>query len=158
MRHYFYPTGILRHGLNCGLISVTQAEREQSLKGFSLGTVRVLVATDVASRGLDIKGIGHVVNMDLPKTFEDYVHRIGEDFIFVRFIRTRYTSLISLRGGLSTLVVRGRGFLASISSLLFFLLSSSWLTVTYTLDQAVRGVLGLEAGRRPSGQTAIRSW
>ena len=38
----------------------------------------MLVATDVASRGLDIKGIGHVVNMDLPKTFEDYVHRIGE--------------------------------------------------------------------------------
>ena len=37
----------------------------------------MLVATDVASRGLDIKGIGHVVNMDLPKTFEDYVHRIG---------------------------------------------------------------------------------
>lgn len=35
------------------------------------------MATDVASRGLDIKGIGHVINMDLPKTFEDYVHRIG---------------------------------------------------------------------------------
>ena len=38
----------------------------------------MLVATDVASRGLDIKGIGHVVNADLPKTFEDYVHRIGK--------------------------------------------------------------------------------
>ena len=54
-----------------------QNERESALKGFTFGTVKVLVATDVASRGLDIKGIGHVVNMDLPKTFEDYVHRIG---------------------------------------------------------------------------------
>ena len=36
------------------------------------------MATDVASRGLDVKGIGHVVNLDLPRTFEDYVHRIGE--------------------------------------------------------------------------------
>lgn len=54
-----------------------QNERENALKSFSQGTVKVLVATDVASRGLDIKGIGHVVNMDLPKTFEDYVHRIG---------------------------------------------------------------------------------
>ena len=35
------------------------------------------MATDVASRGLDVKGIGHVVNLDLPRTFEDYVHRIG---------------------------------------------------------------------------------
>ena len=56
-----------------------QSDREQALRGFSLGSVKVLVATDVASRGLDIKGIGHVVNMDLPKTFEDYVHRIGAD-------------------------------------------------------------------------------
>jgi ATP-dependent RNA helicase DDX5/DBP2 len=54
-----------------------QGEREAALRDFSSQAVKVLVATDVASRGLDIKGIGHVVNMDLPKTFEDYVHRIG---------------------------------------------------------------------------------
>ncbi|GAX84739.1 hypothetical protein CEUSTIGMA_g12161.t1 [Chlamydomonas eustigma] len=54
-----------------------QREREDALREFSAGKVKVLVATDVASRGLDIKGIGHVVNMDLPKSFEDYVHRIG---------------------------------------------------------------------------------
>jgi len=54
-----------------------QYEREQSLKDFSNGAVRVLIATDVASRGLDVKGIGHVINMDLPRAFEDYVHRIG---------------------------------------------------------------------------------
>lgn len=55
-----------------------QYEREAALKDFSAGTVRVLIATDVASRGLDVKGIGHVINMDLPRAFEDYVHRIGE--------------------------------------------------------------------------------
>jgi superfamily II DNA/RNA helicase len=55
-----------------------QYEREAALRDFSSGTVRVLIATDVASRGLDVKGIGHVINMDLPRAFEDYVHRIGE--------------------------------------------------------------------------------
>jgi ATP-dependent RNA helicase DDX5/DBP2 len=55
-----------------------QWQRESALKDFSAGLAKVLVATDVASRGLDVKGIGHVVNMDLPRAFEDYVHRIGE--------------------------------------------------------------------------------
>jgi len=55
----------------------SQGEREAALRDFSTGRVPVLVATDVASRGLDVKGIAHVVNMDLPKAFEDYVHRIG---------------------------------------------------------------------------------
>lgn len=47
-----------------------QSEREAAIRDFASRVVRVLVATDVASRGLDIKGIGHVVNMDLPKQFE----------------------------------------------------------------------------------------
>jgi ATP-dependent RNA helicase DDX5/DBP2 len=55
----------------------SQSEREGALREFAAGRVPVLVATDVASRGLDIKGIAHVINMDLPKPFEDYVHRIG---------------------------------------------------------------------------------
>jgi hypothetical protein len=54
-----------------------QYDRQTALADFTAGRVSVLVATDVASRGLDIKGIGHVINCDLPKTFEDYVHRIG---------------------------------------------------------------------------------
>ena len=56
---------------------VVQYERQTALAEFTASRISVLVATDVASRGLDIKGIGHVVNADLPKTFEDYVHRIG---------------------------------------------------------------------------------
>lgn len=55
-----------------------QHDRQAALADFTCAKVSVLVATDVASRGLDIKGIAHVVNADLPKTFEDYVHRIGE--------------------------------------------------------------------------------
>ena len=58
-------------------VFMPQPERQSALAEFTAGRINVLVATDVASRGLDIKGIGHVVNADLPKTFEDYVHRIG---------------------------------------------------------------------------------
>ena len=64
------PSAALHGGLS-------QGEREAALRDFAAGHARVLVATDVASRGLDVKGIGHVVNMDLPRAFEDYVHRIG---------------------------------------------------------------------------------
>ena len=55
----------------------TQAERERSLKGFRDGRFEVLVATDIASRGLDIANVSHVVNYDVPQHPEDYVHRIG---------------------------------------------------------------------------------
>jgi len=55
----------------------SQGEREAALRDFRKATVPVLVATDVASRGLDVSGIGHVINLDLPRAFEDYVHRIG---------------------------------------------------------------------------------
>lgn len=55
----------------------SQAARMRALKDFKLGKVRVLVATDVASRGLDIDSLPHVVNFELPNVPEDYVHRIG---------------------------------------------------------------------------------
>ena len=55
----------------------TQGQRERTLDHFRKGKFGVLVATDVAARGLDVQGITHVVNFDLPRTFEDYVHRIG---------------------------------------------------------------------------------
>ncbi|KAM7501702.1 hypothetical protein LguiB_000606 [Lonicera macranthoides] len=55
----------------------TQTEREAALRDFRHGPTSILVATDVASRGLDVTGVAHVVNLDLPKTMEDYVHRIG---------------------------------------------------------------------------------
>jgi ATP-dependent RNA helicase RhlE len=55
----------------------TQQERIKALEAFKAGTIRVLVATDVAARGLDIEALPFVVNYDLPHNAEDYVHRIG---------------------------------------------------------------------------------
>lgn len=52
-------------------------QRKDALEGFKLGKYRVLVATDIASRGIDVKGIELVINFDLPENAEDYVHRIG---------------------------------------------------------------------------------
>ena len=54
-----------------------QGARNRTVQRLRLGTVKVLVATDVAARGLDIKGVSHVINFDLPMVAEDYVHRIG---------------------------------------------------------------------------------
>ncbi len=53
------------------------AQRQRSLTSFKSGHAPILVATDVAARGLDISGITHVINFDVPATYEDYVHRIG---------------------------------------------------------------------------------
>jgi ATP-dependent RNA helicase RhlE len=55
----------------------TQVQREKALEGFKDGSIRVLVATDIAQRGLDVSGISHVINYDVPQQPEDYVHRIG---------------------------------------------------------------------------------
>ncbi len=55
----------------------SQKQREQALDGFRKGKYRILVATDVAARGLDVEGISHVINYDIPPTADDYIHRIG---------------------------------------------------------------------------------
>lgn len=54
-----------------------QREREEALNDFKLGRMKLLIATSVAARGLDIKNVTHVINYDLPKSIDDYVHRIG---------------------------------------------------------------------------------
>ena len=68
-----------RQGINVGTIhgDRTQADRERDLAAFMDGYIKVLVATDVAARGLDVEGITHVVNYDFPRTPEDYLHRVG---------------------------------------------------------------------------------
>merc|ERR1739848_697606 len=54
-----------------------QREREEALRDFKTGRMPILIATAVAARGLDIKGVAHVINYDLPKSVDEYVHRIG---------------------------------------------------------------------------------
>jgi ATP-dependent RNA helicase RhlE len=55
----------------------TQSQRERALDGFKNGEYRVMVATDIAARGIDVTGISHVINFDVPVIPEDYIHRIG---------------------------------------------------------------------------------
>ncbi len=68
-----------RAGIDAGAMHAdkSQQQRMQALEDFKSGKLRVLVATDIAQRGLDISGITHVINYDVPQQPEDYVHRIG---------------------------------------------------------------------------------
>ena len=68
-----------REGIKAGAMHAdkTQGQRTKALDDFKTGKLRVLVATDIAQRGLDISGISHVINFDVPQQAEDYVHRIG---------------------------------------------------------------------------------
>lgn len=70
---------LVRCGLRAGLISgsIDQRKRLQIITKFKAGTLPILVATDVASRGLHVEAVSHVINYDLPQDPEDYVHRIG---------------------------------------------------------------------------------
>ncbi|XP_053395068.1 probable ATP-dependent RNA helicase DDX43 [Mercenaria mercenaria] len=67
------------HDISCQCIhgDREQCDREQALEDFKSGEVRILVATDVASRGLDVKDITYVFNFDMPRNIEEYVHRVG---------------------------------------------------------------------------------
>ncbi|MCP3943294.1 MAG: DEAD/DEAH box helicase [Desulfobacteraceae bacterium] len=57
--------------------NLSQQKRQQALNGFKDGTFKILVATDIAARGIDVQGISHVINYDVPDTAETYTHRIG---------------------------------------------------------------------------------
>ncbi|MGD8414393.1 MAG: DEAD/DEAH box helicase [Candidatus Latescibacterota bacterium] len=70
---------LTRDGISAGSIhsNKTQKARERALAGFERGKIQVLVATDIVARGIDVDGISHVVNYELPNDAESYVHRIG---------------------------------------------------------------------------------
>jgi ATP-dependent RNA helicase RhlE len=70
---------LVRKGVSCERIhgNRSQAQRTQALAGFKDGKYRVLVATDIAARGIDVEALSHVVNFDVPHVPEDYIHRVG---------------------------------------------------------------------------------
>src|SRR5262249_18308334 len=70
---------LVKRGVPCERIhgNRSQAQRTQALTGFKEGRYRVLVATDIAARGIDVEALSHVVNFDVPNVPEDYIHRVG---------------------------------------------------------------------------------
>ncbi|MEX2155190.1 MAG: DEAD/DEAH box helicase, partial [Gemmatimonadaceae bacterium] len=70
---------LTKRGVNAARIhgNRSQKQREDALAGFKSGRYRVLVATDIASRGIDVEALGHVVNFDVPLVPDDYIHRVG---------------------------------------------------------------------------------
>ncbi len=65
------------HASACLQGNLSQTQRQRAMEGFRLGRFRVLVATDIAARGIDVSRVAHVVNFDLPDTAETYTHRVG---------------------------------------------------------------------------------
>jgi ATP-dependent RNA helicase RhlE len=70
---------LVRHKLNAARIhgNRSQAQRTEALAGFKAGKYRILVATDIAARGIDVEALSHVVNFDVPAVPDDYIHRVG---------------------------------------------------------------------------------
>jgi ATP-dependent RNA helicase RhlE len=70
---------LAKHGVNAERIhgNRSQKQRTEALAGFKAGKYKVLVATDIAARGIDVEALGHVVNFDVPPAAEDYIHRVG---------------------------------------------------------------------------------
>jgi ATP-dependent RNA helicase RhlE len=70
---------LTKNGIKCERIhgNRSQKQRTEALAGFKSGKYRVLVATDIAARGIDVAELGHVVNFDVPPAPEDYIHRVG---------------------------------------------------------------------------------
>ena len=70
---------LLENGFQAAAIhgNKSQGQRQRALTQFKQNQVQILLATDVASRGLDIENVTHVINYDAPESYDDYIHRIG---------------------------------------------------------------------------------
>ncbi len=74
VNHRLQRAGVVSVAMHSGR---TQGQRQRAMDGFKAGKYQVMVATDIAARGIDVEGISHVVNFDVPVFAEDYIHRIG---------------------------------------------------------------------------------
>ncbi|MEE8593523.1 MAG: DEAD/DEAH box helicase, partial [Candidatus Bipolaricaulota bacterium] len=90
-----------KHGYHAAALqgNMTQNQRQQAINGFRNGKIDMLVATDIAARGIDVSKISHVINFDMPGTADAYTHRIGR------------TGRIGRSGEAFTLAVRGDGLM-----------------------------------------------
>jgi len=91
-----------KKGYNCVKLhsDILQSKREKIMKSFRNGDVQYLIATDVASRGLDIGGVDHIYNYDIPENAESYIHRIGRTG---RAGESGYTCLFAAQKDMQTL-------------------------------------------------------
>ncbi len=126
----------------------TQSQRNMALRGFQEGSYRVLVATDVAARGVHVEGIAHVVNYDLPQVPEDFIHRVGR------------TGRAGLRGTASTFSTRGeRGEIRKIEQLLQLQLTRRPVPSGLVQEPArVSQGAAVRFGERESRPHAVRSF
>jgi ATP-dependent RNA helicase RhlE len=126
----------------------TQSQRNLALRGFQEGSYRVLVATDVAARGVHVEGIAHVVNYDLPQVPEDFIHRVGR------------TGRAGLRGTASTFSTRSeRGEIRKIEQLLQLQLTRRPVPSGLEQEPARAGqAASARFGDRESRPHAVRSF
>jgi ATP-dependent RNA helicase RhlE len=126
----------------------TQSQRNQALSGFQQGHYRVMVATDVAARGIHVEGIAHVVNYDLPQAPEDFIHRVGR------------TGRAGASGTASTFGTRSeRGEIRRIERALNIQLTRSPVSAEVQQEQKHTATViempakrtGYQASRKPSG-------
>lgn len=116
---------LVRNGVKAARIhgDRTQGQRNQALRGFQAGEYKVLVATDVAARGIHVEGIAHVVNYDLPQVPEDFIHRVGR------------TGRAGARGVASTFGTRAeRGDIRKIEKALSVRLTPREVTASIVVD------------------------
>jgi len=146
INRYLERAGVLSVAIHSGR---NQSQRERAMDGFKAGRYRVMVATDIAARGIDVTGISHVINFDVPVNPEDYIHRIGR------------TGRAEATGDAITFVSREeQKYLRQIERFI----SRQFTPVecpgfTYTKSVAPKPLLGLHRGRfSAAGRTSRHSY